>query len=149
MPTYQDIYPSEPLIRSADVVRPKAAALLNLEFFEAEPNRMPTEIFDQHHVLVNLKEAPQRVENWRDGVHRDFMFEQNQIVVTPAGIRSGRRWHARSKVIERLKERLDRFLRGGRLSKRRNPSVSDTSQCRLCEARIDGCITDAAALQSR
>ena len=99
MPTYQDIYPSDPLIRSADVIRPKAGALLTLEYFEAEPDTMPTEIFEQHHVLVNLNETPQRVENWRDGVHRDFTLEKNQIVVTPAGVRSGWRWHARSKVI--------------------------------------------------
>ncbi len=99
MRTYQDIYPSEPLLRSGDVVRARAAGLLSLEFFEAEPASMPPEIFDQHHVLINLKDAPQRVENWRDGVHRDFTFHKNEIVVTPAGIRSGWRWHERSKVI--------------------------------------------------
>ena len=99
MRTYQDIYPSEPLLRSGDVVRPKAAGLLSLEFFEAEPATMPTETFDQHHVLVNLKETPHRVENWRDGIHRDFIYYPNEIVVTPAGVKSGWRWHARSKVI--------------------------------------------------
>jgi len=39
------------------------------------------------------------VENWRAGVHRDFTYHQNEVVVTPAGVESGWRWHARSKVI--------------------------------------------------
>lgn len=30
-----------------------------------------------------------RVENWRDGEHRDFIYRQHEITVTPAGIRSG------------------------------------------------------------
>ncbi|QLC25743.1 helix-turn-helix transcriptional regulator [Parasphingopyxis algicola] len=96
---YQDIYPSDPLVRSEDVIRPRAADLLTLEFFEAPPARMPTEIFDQHHILINLKEEPHRVENWRNGEHRDFTYRRNEIVVTPAGIESGWRWHVRSRVI--------------------------------------------------
>ena len=35
-------------------------------------------------VLLNLKAEPPRVENWRGGEHRDFIFHQNEIVVTPA-----------------------------------------------------------------
>ena len=96
---YQDIYPSSPLINSAAIARPSAADLLTLEYFEAEPGEMPTKIFDQHHVLLNLRDKPQRVENWRDGEHRDFIFHKDEIVVTPAGVRSGWRWHGRSKVI--------------------------------------------------
>jgi AraC family transcriptional regulator len=99
MPRYQDIYPSPPLLRSVDRVRPSAADLLTLEYFEAEPASMPELVFDQHHVLLNLKKEPHRVENWRDGEHRDFIYRQNEIVVTPAGVRSGWRWHAKSKVI--------------------------------------------------
>lgn len=99
MKTYQDTYPSEPLLRASDLVRPKAAALLNLEFFKAEPARMPSEVYAQHHILVNLKPTPQRVENWRDGEHRDFELKPNDIVVTPAGVESGWRWYERSKVI--------------------------------------------------
>ena len=99
MRTYQEIYPSEPLMRSADQVRPRAANLLSLEYFEADPARMPTETFAQHHILINLKDTPQRVENWRDGKHRDFIFRRNEIVVTPARLKSGWRWHERSKCI--------------------------------------------------
>lgn len=73
--------------------------LLSLEFFEAEPGEMPHEVFEQHHILINLKEEPHRVENWRGDAHRDFTFHQNEIIVTPAGIRSGWKWHAQSKVI--------------------------------------------------
>jgi AraC family transcriptional regulator len=73
---YQDIYPSEALLRSFDLLRPRAAELLNLEFFEAEPAGMPTEVFTQHHLLLNLQEEDHRFENWRDGAYRDFWTEQ-------------------------------------------------------------------------
>lgn len=97
--TYQDIYPSPPLLRSKEVVCPSAAALLSLEYFETEPDSMPTQVFDQHHILLNLKSKPHRVENWRNGEHRDFTYHKNEIIVTPAGVKSGWRWHAKSKVI--------------------------------------------------
>jgi len=60
---------------------------------------MPTDRFDQHHILVNLRDEPHRVENWRDGEHRDFIYLKNEIIVTPAGMESGWRWHAKSRVI--------------------------------------------------
>ena len=88
MVSYQDIYPSPAILRSFDIFRPRAAELLNLEYFEAEPARMPHEVFSQHHLLLNLRETPLRVENWRDASHRDFIFLPNEIVLTPAGIRS-------------------------------------------------------------
>ncbi|ABW30785.1 helix-turn-helix domain-containing protein [Acaryochloris marina] len=97
--TYQSIYPSEPLLRSGDIVRPTATELLSLEYFEAEPDTMPTQIYEQHHILINLKDEPHRVENWRDDQHRDFIYRKNEIVVTPAGVESGWRWYAKSKVI--------------------------------------------------
>lgn len=96
---YQDVYPSDPLLRSKDVVRPRASELINLEYFEAAPASMPRERFAQHHILINLLDLPQRVENWRDGVHRDFTYRRNEIVVTPAGVESGWRWHVQSRVI--------------------------------------------------
>nr|WP_233343158.1 AraC family transcriptional regulator [Hyphomonas sp. Mor2] len=86
-------------MRSGDQVRPRAADLLSLEYFEAEPATMPTEAYAQHHILINLKEMPHRVENWRGEAHRDFLFRQNEIVVTPAGLKSGWRWHEPSKCI--------------------------------------------------
>ncbi len=55
--TYQDIYPSEPLISSEDMVWPTAAELLSLKYFEAEPDTMPTQIFDQHHILTNSPDS--------------------------------------------------------------------------------------------
>ncbi|MBX7482157.1 helix-turn-helix transcriptional regulator [Qipengyuania qiaonensis] len=96
---YQDIYPSDPLLRGRDILRPRAADLLNLEYFEAEPAAMPKGRFEQHHLLLNYRETPHRVENWRDGRHRDFTYHPDEIVLTPAGIESGWHWHARSKVI--------------------------------------------------
>ncbi len=111
MRTYQDVYPSQPLLRSADLTRPRAADLLSLEYFEADPAQMETNVFAQHHVLLNLKEGPQRVENERDGERRDFIFEKDEIVVTPAGVRSGWRWFVRSKciVITLDPAKLERF----------------------------------------
>ncbi|MDJ0657583.1 MAG: helix-turn-helix transcriptional regulator [Xanthomonadales bacterium] len=97
--TYQDVYPSLPILDSAKDARASAAELLTLEYFEAEPDTMPTKVFDQHHILLNLKEEPQRVENWRDGEHRDFTYRMHEIIVTPAGVESGWRWHGKSKVI--------------------------------------------------
>lgn len=96
---YQDIYPEEPLLKSADLRNVLATELLSLEFFEAEPGEMPYEVFEQHHILINLRDEPHRVENWRDDEHRDFTYHKNEIVVTPAGMRTGWKWHAKSKVI--------------------------------------------------
>ncbi len=108
---YQDVYPTKPLLDSAGRARPSAAELLSLEYFEAESGEMPEEVFSQHHVLLNLREQPQRVENWRNGVYRDFLFQPGEIVVTPAGVRSGWRWHGSSRVIVVTLEpdRLRRF----------------------------------------
>ncbi|NEP83866.1 MAG: helix-turn-helix transcriptional regulator [Okeania sp. SIO3B3] len=99
MPKYQDIYPSEPLIQSLDLVRPLAADLLTLEYFEAEPASMPINKYEQHHIILNLKDKPHRVENWRNGEHRDFIYHKNEIIVTPAGVESGWQWHVQSKCI--------------------------------------------------
>ncbi len=96
---YQDIYPTEPLLKSEDVGSRIATELLTLEYFEAEPSSMPKHVFEQHHILLNLKKEPHRVINWRDGVERDFSYQQNEIIVTPAGMESGWRWFAKSKVI--------------------------------------------------
>jgi AraC family transcriptional regulator len=139
--TYQDVYPTEALLRSSDVVRPRAAALLNFEFFEAEPAAMPTAVFDQHHLLLNLKGEPHRVENWRDEQHRDFIYLKNEIVLTPAGIRSGWRWHARSKVIvvTIAPDKLERFARaelGVILTVRQLRSVPQGEDADLCQAGV-------------
>ena len=99
MSKYQDIYPSEPLIQSIDLVRPTAADLLTLEYFEAEPAAMPIDRYEQHHIILNLRDEPHRLENWRDGEHRDFIYHKNEIIVTPAGVSSGWRWHVKTKCI--------------------------------------------------
>lgn len=54
MPKYQDIYPSEPLIKSVELVRSNTADLLTLEYFEAEPASMPTNKYEQHHIILNI-----------------------------------------------------------------------------------------------
>jgi AraC family transcriptional regulator len=96
---YQEVYPSAPLVRSTGAVRPTAASLLTLEYFEAPPAEMPTQVYAQHHVLLNLRDEPHEVENTRDGVPRRFQFARDEIVVTPAGVRSGWRWFSTSRVI--------------------------------------------------
>lgn len=99
MMRYQEIYPSAPLLESTGAVSAAASSLLTLEYFEAPAAEMPEHVFTQHHVLLNLREEPHRVENTRDGVHREFLFHRHEIVVTPAGVRSGWRWHSTSRVI--------------------------------------------------
>lgn len=138
---YQEVYPSEALLRSFDVLRPRAAELLNLEFFEAEPAGMPTEVFAQHHLLLNLREEAHRVENWRDGQHRDFTYRLHEIVLTPAGVRSGWRWHARSKVIVITIEpdKLERFARselGLILTERQLRNVPQAEDADLCASGL-------------
>lgn len=96
---YQDIYPSKPLFDSSQIRRQSARELMTVEYFEAEPASMPHEIFNQHHILINLRDEPTDVENWRGDAHRKFVFHRDEIVVTPAGIKSGWRWHQKSKVI--------------------------------------------------
>ncbi len=96
---YRDVYPSAPVKRSDDHLRPSAASLLTVELFAAPPASMPSEVFAEHHILINLKELPHRVENWRNGEHRDFIYQQYELVITPAGIESGWKWHATSRCI--------------------------------------------------
>ena len=59
---YQDIYPSRPILDSAAKFATPVTDLMTLEYFEAEPAIMEEAVFAQHHVLLNLREAPHRVE---------------------------------------------------------------------------------------
>ncbi len=96
---YQDVYPTLPLLNSDSLEHPSAAALMSVQYFKAAPDRMPEDVFAEHHVLLNLCEKPHRVQNMRDGVLRDFTFQKDEIIVTPAGMRSGWRWFETSDVI--------------------------------------------------
>ncbi len=96
---YQDIYPEPPLLDSAHAAPSRARRLLTLEYFEADPASMPCEVFAQHHVVLNLNPHIHRVENWRGDEHHDYRMQQYDVVVTPAGLRSGWRWYAKSQVI--------------------------------------------------
>lgn len=96
---YEEIYPSLPLLSSDEQEHTSAAGLMSLRYFQAEPNRMPEDVFAEHHVLLNLQQKPHRVQNMRDGQLHDFIFHKDQIVVTPAGTRSGWRWFDTSDVI--------------------------------------------------
>jgi len=149
---YQDVYPSAPLLNSAEVSRASAADLLTLEYFEAEPASMPTQVFDQHHILLNLKEEPQRVENWRDGEHRDFTYRKHEIIVTPAGIESGWRWHVRSRVIVVTLEpaKFERFAQtevGILLADTQLASLPQFEDADICHAGV--MLKDALASQER
>ncbi|WP_298838059.1 AraC family transcriptional regulator [uncultured Roseobacter sp.] len=96
---YEEIYPSRPLLDSDAMEHVSAAALMSVRYFQAEPDVMPEEVFAEHHVLLNLRPEPHRVQNRRDGVLRDFTLRCNDIIVTPAGMKSGWRWFAKSDVI--------------------------------------------------
>lgn len=60
---------------------------------------MPRQRFVQHHILINLLEEMQQVENWRDSMHHKTTLVRDDVVITPAGLESGWRWHVQSKVI--------------------------------------------------
>ncbi|QBF30858.1 helix-turn-helix transcriptional regulator [Thalassococcus sp. S3] len=96
---YQDVFPSLPLLDSDGLLHQSATALMTVRYFQADPGRMPEDVFAEHHVLLNLRDAPHRVQNTRNGQLRDFTFHRNEIIVTPAGTRSGWRWFDRSDVI--------------------------------------------------
>ncbi|MEM6636252.1 MAG: AraC family transcriptional regulator [Pseudomonadota bacterium] len=96
---YQDVYPTLPLLNSDDLEHPSAAALMSVRYFRAEPDTMPEDVFAEHHILLNLRTEPHRVQNLRDGVLRDFTYHKHEIIVTPAGVKSGWRWFAMSDVI--------------------------------------------------
>lgn len=96
---YRDIYPSLPLIDSDGIEHVSAARLMSVQYFQAPPDSMPEDVFAEHHLLLNLKETPHRVQNRRNGDMRDFEFCKNDIIFTPAGVRSGWRWYEQSDVI--------------------------------------------------
>lgn len=149
---YQDVYPSSPILDSAKKARASAADLLTLEYFEAEPDAMPTQVFDQHHILLNLKEEPHRVENWRDGEHRDFTYRKHEIIVTPAGVESGWRWHSRSKVIVVTLDpgRFERFAQtevGILLAEKQLKSLPQFEDPDICHAGV--MLRDALASDER
>ena len=89
---YADIYPSSPLLNSEAMQHVSAAGLMSVRYFQADPDTMDEDVFSEHHVLLNFNEVPLRVQNRRDGVLRDFEVTASDIMVTPAGIRSGWRW---------------------------------------------------------
>lgn len=121
--SYQDVYPSPAILRSFDVVRQRASELLNLKYFAAESARMPHAVFSEHHLLVNLREQPMRMENWRDSLHRNFIYQPGEIVLTPAGMRSGWHWRERSKVRSRARE----LRAGDGFGEHPRPSVAQTT----------------------
>ncbi len=99
MALYQDVYPTPALLRSSDVVSPFTDDILTLEYFEADPAGMRSEVFEQHHVVLNLCDKPHRVQNRRAGDLHDFTFIKDDIVITPRGVRSSWYWYDRSKCI--------------------------------------------------
>ncbi|MEX0287021.1 MAG: helix-turn-helix domain-containing protein [Paracoccaceae bacterium] len=138
---YLDIYPSAPLLSSEDLEHPSAAALMSVQYFQAEPDSMPEGAFVEHHILLNLCDTPHRVQNWRDGVLRDFTFEKHDVIVTPAGMRSGWRWHSRSDVIVVTldPEKVARFAQielGLLLDAQQVRDVPQTSDPDLCAAAV-------------
>jgi AraC family transcriptional regulator len=87
------------LLNSDAMTHVSAASLMSVRYFQAEPDTMPEEVFKEHHVLLNLCDRPHRVQNRRDGVMRDFTIKEHDIIVTPAGLKSGWRWFDTSDVI--------------------------------------------------
>lgn len=113
---------------------------------------MPTRVFDQHHILLNLKQEPHRVENWRDGDHRDFIYREHEIILTPAGVESGWRWYAKSKVIVVTLDpgKFERFAQsevGVLLAQTQLKSLPQFEDPDICHAGV--MLRDALASQER
>ena len=72
---------------------------MSVRYFQAEPSSMPEDVFDEHHILLNLQPVPHRVQNMRNGEQRASTFNLHDIFVTPASTRSGWRWFAKSNAI--------------------------------------------------
>ena len=96
---YREIYPSTPLLESDRHNRQSAMALMTVNYFQAEAASMPEEVFVEHHVMLNIRDAPMQMQNTRNGKRHDYNINKNDIVVTPAGVRSGWRWFETSDVI--------------------------------------------------
>ena len=80
---YAEIYPSLPLLNSAEMQHVSAAALMSLRYFQAEPDTMPEEVFAEHLILLNFCDMPHRVQNRRDGEMLDCTIRKHDIIVTP------------------------------------------------------------------
>jgi AraC family transcriptional regulator len=93
------MYPSAPLLSAQAIERPAAAGIMTVSYFQAEPSSMPEEVYAEHHILINVRDEPMRTQNVRNGVMHDFTMAKNDVVVTPAGVRSGWRWFETSDVV--------------------------------------------------
>ncbi len=138
---YVDIYPSAPVLNSDAMEHVSAAALMSVRYFQAEPDTMPEDVFAEHHVLLNLCETPHRVQNRRDGELRDFTFYKDEIIVTPAGVRSGWRWFGKSDVIVVTlePERVEKFAQvelGMLLDAQQFADLPQFSDADLCSAGV-------------
>lgn len=138
---YEDIYPSLPLLNSDGLIHTSAAALMSVRYFQAEPDTMPEDVFAEHHILLNLQAKPHRVHNRRDGKLHDFIFSKNDIIVTPAGMRSGWQWFDRSDVIVVTLEpsRVEKFAQtelGMLLDRQQFQDLPLFSDADLCAAGV-------------
>lgn len=138
---YQEIYPSGPLLNSDEMAHPSAACLISLRYFQAAPASMPEDVFAEHHVLLNLHKVAHRVQNMRDGELRDFTFHLHDIIVTPAGMRSGWRWFSTSDVIVITldPDKVGRFAQselGMRLDPQQFRDFPQFSDADLCAAGV-------------
>lgn len=136
---YRDIYTCLPLIDSEGIEHASAAQLMRVQYFRAPPATMPEDVFAEHHLLLNLREEPQRYQNVRDGVMHDFEVRKNDIILTPAGVRSGWRWFETSDVIIVTLEpdAVERFASselGLLLDDTQFRSLSQFSDADLCQA---------------
>ena len=111
MARYRDNCPLRPLYDNSTLARRSAAELMTFEYFAAVPGTLEPDVYERHHILINVEDRPIRIETWRQGEHREFLFGGHQLMVTPAGMEAGWRWHTASDVITVTlePERLRRF----------------------------------------
>lgn len=99
MSRYRDIYPEDPLLTNESLKGNLATELLTLNYFEADPAEMPYQVYDEHHIMINLREKPQHVHNLRNDQLHDYMLKQYEIAVTPAGVKNSWKWFEKTRVI--------------------------------------------------
>ncbi|MEL6688443.1 MAG: helix-turn-helix domain-containing protein, partial [Pseudomonadota bacterium] len=135
---YRDTYPSEAQITSDDALPLRAADAIRLDYFQAEPDTMPTVAYAEHHILISLSDRPVDTENVRNGKTLRYGFDKDEVVITPAGVESGWRWYQRSHVAVVLldTDEIERFAKrhlGVLLSEQQLRDVPRTQDSDLVE----------------
>ena len=76
-----------------------ASSLLNFEYFEAGPGRLPSATSQMHNLLISDQDHPLHAFVERNGERAEIRLEPDEIVVTPAGMATSWVWPEPIKVM--------------------------------------------------